>query len=253
MKDLVIHAVSKSFDGGKYYAVNEVSLSLERGKICAIVGKSGSGKTTLLRLIAGLERPQSGHIEIKGSTVTSPKKFVVPRKRNVGMVFQAYALFPHLTIDQNIGYGLDRKDPKTINQLLELIRLEGFNNRYPHELSGGEQQRVALARALACKPKILLLDEPFSSLDAGLRAELRKEVKRIVKEVEITMIFITHDIRDAIAIADEVAFMQAGKIIENGTIRSVVQQPKHPVVQSLFTSLRESSAQILDFLQEKIE
>ncbi len=186
--------------------IRDFSLAMEQGEIVGILGPSGSGKSTLLRLIAGLEVPASGRIRIDGRTVFDAHTFVEPERRGVGMVFQDYALFPHLTVAQNIVFGL-RRFPKKERQrrlemMLDLVQLKGFEKRYPHELSGGQQQRVALARALAPQPSILLMDEPFSNLDAELRIAIREELRRILKKAAMTCIFVTHDKDDVEAICD---------------------------------------------------
>ncbi|MEM1124860.1 MAG: ABC transporter ATP-binding protein [Bacteroidota bacterium] len=249
MPILQINNLSKSFDGRQTYALQDATFNLDQGKICAIVGKSGSGKTTLLRLIAGLERPNSGTIIINGQIMSDDKKIVPPQRRNVGMVFQDYALFPHLTVAQNIGFSLKKKDTAKVKSLLTIIDLEGFDDRYPHELSGGEQQRVAIARTLAYDPQLLLLDEPFGNLDADLKAHIRSEVHRIVKAINVTVLFITHDIQDAMAIADEVIFLKDGQILEKGELPDLYQQATTPEVQTLFANLRHSANEVLTALQ----
>jgi iron(III) transport system ATP-binding protein len=248
MNILEINELSKSYDG-KTFVVNDVDISLKSSRICAIVGESGSGKTTLLRLIAGLERPDNGTIKIDGNLVSSIGNVVDPQKRGVGMVFQDLALFPHLTVEENIRYGLIENKIDNVEKLLELIGLSGYNDRYPHELSGGEQQRIALARTLASDPKLLLLDEPFSSLDATLRSFLRKEVQKIVKKINMSMIFITHDLQDAIDIADDVIFLKDGKIIESGTLNEVLLNSKKEYVRSIVTNLKSSSMQMLKLMK----
>ncbi|OUM90352.1 MAG: ABC transporter [Bacillus thermozeamaize] len=186
--------------------IRDFSLSAEQGEIVGILGPSGSGKSTLLRLIAGLEVPASGRIRIDGRTVFDSHTFVEPERRGVGMVFQDYALFPHLTVAKNILFGLHRFPQKErqrrLEMMLDLVQLKGFEKRYPHELSGGQQQRVALARALAPQPSILLMDEPFSNLDADLKTAIREELRQILKKSATTCIFVTHDKEDVEAICD---------------------------------------------------
>lgn len=182
------------------------SLAMAQGEIVGIVGPSGCGKSTLLRLIAGLEAPTAGSVQIAGRTVVDDETFVQPDQRGVGMVFQDCALFPHLTVAENISFGL-HKLPKAqrkerLREMIELVRLQGLEERYPHELSGGQQQRVALARALAPHPAILLMDEPFSSLDAGLRASIRAELRAILAESGTTCLLVSHDQQDVEAICD---------------------------------------------------
>lgn len=228
MKAIEIKNLSKSFDRKKTFVLSSINMELEQGKIAVIVGASGSGKTTLLRLIAGLEQPTLGSIQITEKEVSNAQWILPPQKRQVGMVFQHFALFPHLTVEQNIGYAFSKKDKQEaknrVNELLNLIKLEGYNKRYPHELSGGQQQRVALARTLAQDPKLLLLDEPFSSLDTLLKTELRQEIRRIIKTVGITAIFITHDLQDALDIADYIILLEEGEIVEQ-TDLDVIFQP----------------------------
>jgi len=186
--------------------INGVSFSIDEGSIVGILGPSGSGKSTLLRLIAGLEVPSAGRIAISGKVVVDPSTFVPPENRGVGMVFQDYALFPHLTVAENVEFGLHRLPKKSrvvrVGEMLELVHLTGFEKRYPHELSGGQQQRVALARALAPKPSILLMDEPFSNLDAELKSVIRSELREILQKANMTCLFVTHDQLDVEAICD---------------------------------------------------
>ena len=228
--------LSKSFDGGKTQVLKNVSFKLKQGNIYSIVGESGSGKTTLIRLICGLETPEKGSITIANEVVNSDTKFVKPEERNVGLVFQDYALFPHMTVEANIAYGLRRKENKTnrIQEVLGLVGLEGYGNRYPHELSGGQQQRVALARALAPNPKVLILDEPFSNLDAALRNNLRNEIFAIVKSTGVTAIFVTHDTADALAVSDELLILQDGELVQMSSPEILYTQPKTSYVARLF-------------------
>ncbi|MCR3906556.1 MAG: ABC transporter ATP-binding protein [Tenericutes bacterium] len=191
---------------------------IEQGEIVAILGKSGSGKSTLLRVLSGLEVPKNGEIKIDGEILVSNHHFVEPNKRKIGMVFQDYALFPHLNILQNIQYGLMKKTKeekeKISLEMLELISLNEKYTKYPHELSGGQQQRVALARALAPNPKMLLLDEPFSNLDKDLRKQIRQDLKRIMNQQNMSCIFATHDYEDAKDIANRILYLEDGKIIK---------------------------------------
>lgn len=192
------------------------TLDVLDGDIVAILGQSGSGKSTLLRVLAGLEKPEDGTIILDHTVLNDQHHFVDPSLRKIGMVFQDYALFPHLTVEKNIAYGLSKKttaEKKVIvDDLLELIELKEKKGYYPHELSGGQQQRIALARSLAAHPKVLLLDEPFSNLDADLRAQIRQDLKRILKKRHITCIFATHDLSDAQDIADHIYQVKDGMI-----------------------------------------
>ena len=198
---------------GPVVAVDGVDLDVHVGEFLGVLGPSGCGKTTLLRLIAGFEQPDGGGIEIGGRVVAGPRRNEPPERRRIGMVFQESALFPHLDVAGNIGFGLSPRDRSTrVDELVALVGLAGLQRRMPHELSGGQQQRVALARALAPDPAIVLLDEPFSSLDATLRAQLRGEVREILRMAGATAVFVTHDQAEALEISDRVAVMRAGRI-----------------------------------------
>ncbi len=226
---LKISNVSRVYQKNRLPAVKALSVNVESHDLLALVGESGSGKTTLLRMIAGLEVPDSGEIRIGDRMVAGPDCWVPPEKRNVGMVFQGGALFPHLTVKQNIAYGLPNLSKaalqSTIEEYLELVGLSGAIKMYPHELSTGERQRVALARALAPMPKIILLDEPFSNLDALLKHRLREEVQSIIKAKKITGLMVTHDPNDARHFGDQVAIMRGGIIEQYGSVEAVVKLP----------------------------
>ncbi|RYM33065.1 ABC transporter ATP-binding protein [Brumimicrobium glaciale] len=233
---LAIHSLSKSFDKGKNYALENVTFDLKEGDVCAIVGESGSGKTTLVRLIAGLERPDHGSIALDGNIIASLDKFVQPEKRKIGLVFQEYALFPHLTILENVLYGISKLKNKKIRaqEMLDLVGLSEMGKRYPHQLSGGQQQRVALARALAPEPTLLILDEPFSNLDAMLRMQLRNEIFDIIKKTGVTVLFVTHDTQDALSVADEILILQNGKVVQKDAAANLYVKPNTLYVASLF-------------------
>ncbi|WP_078544022.1 ABC transporter ATP-binding protein [Litchfieldia alkalitelluris] len=199
--------------------IKDFSLKIEQGEIVAILGESGSGKSTVLRLIAGLETPKSGIISINGKTMVDHQTFTPPEKRGIGMVFQDYALFPHMTVEKNIKFGLRhmtrKKKKERLEEMLELVNLSDYQKRYPYELSGGQQQRIALARALAPAPSLLLFDEPFSNLDASLQVKIRDELKSILKQTKITSIFVTHDQEDATALADRIVYIEKGIVKSN--------------------------------------
>jgi iron(III) transport system ATP-binding protein len=207
-------------------AVDDVSFELGDHELLALVGPSGCGKSTLLRIIAGLEPTQHGSIELAGAVVDDGTRFVPPERRRVGLVFQEHALFPHLTVAGNVGFGVrDRGRDERVVEMLDLVGLAGYGTRYPHELSGGERQRVALARALAPSPALLLLDEPFASLDPNLRSRVREDVAAILRSTSAPAIFVTHDQNEAMAIGDRVAVMQAGRIVQIDSPESVFHAP----------------------------
>lgn len=235
---LKINSLSKSFDKGRNYALEDVSFNMKVGQVCAIVGESGSGKTTLVRLIAGLERPDHGTISMDGKVIASLGKFVQPEKRKIGLVFQEYALFPHLTVLDNVLYGISKlkHKKKRAQEMLELVGLDDMGERYPHQLSGGQQQRVALARALAPEPSLLILDEPFSNLDAMLRTQLRNEVFDIIRKTDVTVLFVTHDTQDALSVADEILILQNGKVVQKDAAANLYVKPNTLYVASLFGS-----------------
>lgn len=218
---------------GSTPVLNGVNLRVASGQIVALLGPSGCGKTTTLRLIAGFEHPQSGTITINGRMVAGGGKFVQPEERRVGMVFQDYALFPHLSVRGNVAFGLNgssRDRDKRADDTLEHVGLAGYGDRMPSELSGGQQQRVALARALAPKPDVILLDEPFSNLDAALRAQVREEVRTILRGSGITGIFVTHDQQEALSLADKVAVMFDGRVSQVSEPQALYNYPANPQV-----------------------
>jgi len=218
---------------GDSVALDDFDLVVEDGTIVSLLGPSGCGKTTALRAIAGFEPPDAGTVAIGGRTVFSEGVDVPPEKRRVGMVFQDYALFPHMTVADNVGYGVTEEDKAArVAEVLDLVGLTGMDERLPSELSGGEQQRVALARALAPRPDVVLLDEPFSNLDAPQRDRMRREVRRILREAGATAVFVTHDQAEALAIADRVAVMRDGHVVQVGSPLDVYQRPADPWVAS---------------------
>jgi len=221
---LRVDGLSKSF--GEISALAGVSLELRRGELCALIGPSGCGKTTMLRLIAGLERPDAGSIELEGALISGAGVDLAPQRRRIGMVFQDFALFPHLDVGANIAYGLGRRaDERRVEEMLALVGLAGAARRPVHELSGGQQQRVALARALAPSPELILLDEPFSNLDASLRQQMRDEVRAIILHAGVTALFVTHDQEEALSISDRVAVIRDGRIVQLGTPEEVYSRP----------------------------
>ena len=225
---LSLHQISKSFQFG-VPVLRDISLQVETGTVVCLLGPSGCGKTTLLRLVAGFEEPDAGEIYLIKRLVSRPGLVVPPEQRHVGMVFQDYALFPHMTVSQNIQFGLFRWPAAwrrtRLTEMLRLVGLEGMAERYPHELSGGQQQRVALARALAPAPQLLLLDEPFSNLDVHLRQQLREEVQAILVQAGITTILVTHDQEEALSFADMLAVIDQGQVVQYAPPDEVVQRP----------------------------
>lgn len=235
---LNIKNVSKRYPGTEKPAVDNFSLTVKKGEAIALLGESGCGKTTMLRMLAGFEAVDSGEIILHGNVVDGSKNFIEPEKRGVGIVFQDYALFPHLTVEKNVLFGLFRLPKaaaqKRLKEVLELTRLSDYRQRYPHQLSGGQQQRVALARAIAPNPEVLLFDEPFSNLDTQLKEDLRKEIERIVQKTGITSIFVTHDTGDVMAIAQKVVLMKEGKIIQTGSPEEIYNHPKNQYAALFF-------------------
>jgi len=242
--------IRKAF--GRYTALDGVSLSVKSGQLTALLGPSGSGKTTLLRIIAGLEYADegSGRIRFHGEDVTD----VPAGKRRVGFVFQHYALFRHMTVFENIAFGLrvrrENRPPRAeitdrVHRLLKLVQLADLGGRYPHQLSGGQRQRIALARALAVEPKVLLLDEPFGALDAKVRKELRRWLRQFHDEIGLTTVFVTHDQEEALEIADEVVIMNQAKIEQSGTPQEVYDRPATPFVYQFLGNVNVLRAQVL--------
>ena len=229
---ITVKGVNKAF--GDYQALDDVSLEVPGGSLTALLGPSGSGKSTLLRVIAGLEQPDSGSVEISGEDATN----VPVRKRGVGFVFQHYAAFKHMTVRDNVGFGLRirrRSKAETrdrVEELLSLVQLDGFADRYPNQLSGGQRQRMALARALAVEPKVLLLDEPFGALDARVRKELRIWLRRLHEEVHQTTVLVTHDQEEAMEVADRIAVMDEGRIQQVGAPREIYEHPVNRFVMT---------------------
>ena len=231
---VLISDVSKRFQD--HVALDDVSLEIPHGSLTALLGPSGSGKSTLLRIIAGLERPDAGTVHIDGVDVTHTR----PQRRGIGFVFQNYAAFKHMTVRDNIGFGLTvRRRPKAetrarVEELLDLVQLSGLGDRYPGQLSGGQRQRMALARALAVDPAVLLLDEPFGALDARVRNDLRRWLRRLHEQTEITTVLVTHDQEEAMEVADRIAVMDHAQIRQVGAPRELYDDPSHPFVMEFF-------------------
>ncbi len=225
---LNVNNVSAAYDQ-KTTVVEQVSFSLEEGELGCLLGPSGCGKTTMLRAISGFQDLRSGSISLAGNVISQPNDITSPERRNVGMVFQDHALFPHLTIAENVGFGLSKlarkKRDDRVASLLELVGMKAYHGQYPHELSGGQSQRVALARAIAPQPKLLLMDEPFSNLDTELRENLGYEVRALLKELGITSIMVTHDQQDAFALGDQIGIMSQGKLVQWGSSFSLYHTP----------------------------
>mgnify|MGYP001826419266 CR=1 FL=1 len=239
----------------KVVAVNRILLEVEKGEMLTLLGPSGCGKTTTLRGIAGLERPEEGDIVIDGKPRLS-NGFVQPSKRGIGMVFQNYAVWPHMKVFNNIVYGLKlQKLPKKeikdkAQNVLKLVGLSGLENRYPSQLSGGQQQRVALARALVRNPKVLLLDEPLSNLDAKLREELRFEIKSLVRRMGITSVYVTHDQAEAMVISDRIAVMDSGNVVQLGTAQEIYKKPANKFVADFIGTMNFMPGKIVEALQD---
>lgn len=231
---LELHNVSKSF--GAFTALHPIHLQVGEGEFVALLGPSGCGKTTLLRIIAGFEKPTSGEVRIDGKAMSTPHLAVAPEKRNLNMVFQSFALWPHMTVRQHVAFPLQhhhhvpdeirRNKEKRVRDMMRLVGLEAKADHYPHQLSGGQRQRVALARAIAPQPALLLMDEPLSNLDAELRMEMRREIQRIHRYTKTTILYVTHDQGEALAMADRIVVMKDGKIEQVGTPRDIYAKPE---------------------------
>jgi iron(III) transport system ATP-binding protein len=248
---LALDGVVKHFAESPFTAVNAITLEMAQGEILGLLGPSGCGKTTLLRLIAGFEKPQSGTIKLAGQAVASRRHWVAPERRDVGMVFQDYALFPHLSVAKNVAFGLQnprRRLPQAqIQSLTEAaiatVGLTGLEQRYPHELSGGQQQRVALARALAPKPALILLDEPLSNLDVQVRLRLRQEIRDVLKSTDTSAVFVTHDQEEALSVCDRIAVLHHGCLEQIDTPETLYYEPASQFVSEFVTQANGLRAQ----------
>lgn len=235
---ILIENISKKFEN--FQVLNRINLEIKNGSLVALLGPSGSGKSTLLRILAGLETPDSGRIWLEGENTTN----VPLQAREIGFVFQNYALFPHLTVSENISFGLDirqidySKQKQRVDELLQLMQLEKFTDRYPHQLSGGQRQRVALARALAVEPKVLLLDEPFAALDAKIRKQLRDWLRNLHQHISLTTIFVTHDHMEAFELAHEIVVLDHGNIVQIGSPQEVIDHPANLFVESFLDKIK---------------
>ena len=233
---LSLKNISKSF--GTTKVLNDINIDINEGEILTILGSSGSGKSTILNLIAGFEEPDFGSISIYGEQVSAKGIFIEPHERNVGFVFQNYALFPHLNVAKNISFGISHKDINKqkllVAKMMKLTGLEGLEKRYPHELSGGQQQRVALARTLATEPKLILFDEAFSNVDSILKSKIEKELVDIIKDNGISAIFVTHDSREALSISDKIAYLESGNIMQLSSANGIYNCPCSKSVGEFF-------------------
>jgi iron(III) transport system ATP-binding protein len=238
MTVLEARGLSKRYPGADDYALRDVAISIGSGEVVAVVGESGCGKTTLLRLIAGLETPTSGEIMLGGVCASTSRAVLPPERRGVGLVFQDYALFPHLSVLDNVEFGLHRlaraRRRTRALEVLDLVGLRDYRQRLPHELSGGQQQRVALARALAPEPLLMLLDEPFSNLDVVSRATLREEIGYMIREAGSTALFVVHDLEDVLGVADRIAILRRGELQQVDSPRGVYHKPADEYVARLF-------------------
>jgi putative spermidine/putrescine transport system ATP-binding protein len=253
MAFLELKNILKSF--GQGVAVQDFNLAVDRGEFVSFLGPSGCGKTTTLRMIAGFETPSQGSISVNGEDITTRPA----NRRDVGMVFQSYALFPNMTVAGNIGFGLKvAKKPaaelaRRVKEMLELIKMTKFGDRFPYQLSGGQQQRVALARALAIQPQVLLLDEPLSALDAKIRLSLRNEIRAIQRQLGITTIYVTHDQEEALSLSDRVVVMSEGRIEQVGTPFQIYNFPQTGFVASFVGTLNQICGRVLDAAAGSIE
>ncbi|MCG8493531.1 MAG: ABC transporter ATP-binding protein [Sneathiellales bacterium] len=247
---LALSDLSLSLGGQKI--IRDLSFSVNDGDLVCLLGPSGCGKTTTLRIIAGFERPDSGTLEINGQTVSDNRQILPPHKRDIGYLFQDFALFPHLTVRENIGFGLKNRKGKAalsrIEEILEQVRLTEHADKYPHMLSGGQQQRVALGRALAPNPKLLLLDEPFSGLDTSLRDQIRDETLFILKKLGVTTLMVTHDPEEAMLLADQIVLMRDGEVVQTGSPEELYLNPTDAFTVEFFGDTNKLKGKVKDGL-----
>ncbi|MBW6480796.1 MAG: ABC transporter ATP-binding protein [Bacteroidales bacterium] len=238
MNILELKNITKKFPDAQLPAVNDFNLEVKKGEIVALLGESGCGKTTILRMIAGFEIPDTGQIKLNGEVVSGNGIFKEPQKRRVGIVFQDYALFPHKTVWENITFGLFQLSKEVAREkarnIIVLSGLQGLEKRYPHQLSGGQKQRVALARALAPEPELILFDEPFSNIDSMRKHQMREDIQNIIKETDATAIFVTHDTRDVMTIADKVSVLRQGRLMQTETPENIYNFPANAYVADFF-------------------
>ena len=240
---ILIENISKRFEN--FNALNQINLEIKNGSLVALLGPSGSGKSTLLRILAGLENPETGRIWLDGQDTTQ----LPLQKREIGFVFQNYALFPHMTVAENIAFGLEIRNinilqkKQRVQELLQLMQLDQFIDRYPSELSGGQKQRVALARALAVEPKVLLLDEPFAALDAKIRKQLRQWLRNLHQHISVTTVFVTHDHIEAFELAHEIVVLENGNIVQIGSPQEIIDHPANEFVKS-FVDINKMNSKI---------
>ncbi|GAB6137491.1 ABC transporter ATP-binding protein [Halanaerobaculum tunisiense] len=236
---ITVEDLSFNYPNSKENVLQGIDFNVQQGAIVCILGESGSGKSTILRLLAGLETPKKGLIEIDDQIVVDDNRFVLPENREIGVVFQDYALFPHMTVAENILFGIKNKDQDykedKLEEVLNLVDLAETKTSYPHQLSGGQQQRIALARSLAIDPALIVMDEPFSSLDASLQARIRGELESIIKQAGITSIFVSHDKDDALSIADKIIVLKDGQIVQTGSPQEINSNPASAYVAGLFS------------------
>ena len=242
MELLKIENITKSF--GRTNVLSTITFSLEEGQFGCLLGSSGSGKSTLLRIIAGIEMQDSGNVILNNEVISGNSTFVKPEKRGIGMIFQDYALFPHLTVQKNILFGIGEQtvNNSSLKKLIDILELGDLLNRYPHELSGGQQQRVAIARTLAVNPKLILMDEPFSNLDEWLKEEVRDKLKIVLKEFKSTILFVTHNAMDALNFADKIMILEQGNILQEGSIVEIIDNPKNAKVAGIFGKVNQFSS-----------